>query len=60
VRHPEDRDILLALATFSRDARNFPAALDYAERLARLAPGDREITDLVARLRRSVSKPDAQ
>jgi predicted CXXCH cytochrome family protein len=59
-RHPDDRDILLALATFSRDVRNFPAALDYAERLARLAPGDREIIDLVTRLRRSVSKPDAQ
>jgi Flp pilus assembly protein TadD len=50
-RHPSDRDILLALTTFNRDAGDQAAALDYAERLARLAPNDREIANLVQSLR---------
>jgi predicted CXXCH cytochrome family protein len=50
-RHPEDRDILLALATFSRDAGNLASALEYAERLARLAPADPDIGNLVQTLR---------
>ena len=32
-RHPADRDTLLALVTFNRDAGDVGAALDYAERL---------------------------
>jgi Flp pilus assembly protein TadD len=51
-RHPDDRDTLLALTTFSRDAG---AALDYAGQLSRVAPNDRDlarlIDDLRARLR---------
>ena len=33
-RHQEDRDILSALVTFSRDSGNIGAALEYAERLS--------------------------
>jgi Flp pilus assembly protein TadD len=50
-QHPEDRDILLALATFNRDAGNLVSALEYAERLARLTPADRDIGNLVQTLR---------
>jgi len=52
-RHSSDRDILMALTTFNRDAGDQAAALDYAERLARLAPNDREIANLVQSLRNS-------
>jgi predicted CXXCH cytochrome family protein len=55
-RHPEDRDTLLALVTFNRDAGDPATALEYAERLARLAPNDRAVADLVETLRRSVKK----
>jgi predicted CXXCH cytochrome family protein len=40
LRHPENRDLLLALITYSREAGDRAAALDYAERLVRLAPRD--------------------
>src|SRR5262249_22200108 len=40
VRHPNDRETLLALISFSRDAGDLGTALEYAERLARVAPGD--------------------
>jgi Flp pilus assembly protein TadD len=42
-RHPDERDILLALVTFSRDAGNIGSALEYAERLTRIAPNDRDL-----------------
>ncbi len=35
-RHPNDRDILLALINFSREAGNIAGALEYAEQLARI------------------------
>jgi Flp pilus assembly protein TadD len=57
-RHPADRDTLLALVTFNRDAGDVGAALDYAERLARIEPTNRELADLVQDLRRQASKPD--
>jgi predicted CXXCH cytochrome family protein len=50
-RHPDDRATLLALVTFSRDAGNIGAALEYAERLSRLVPNDRELTRLTDDLR---------
>jgi predicted CXXCH cytochrome family protein len=59
-RHPNDRDILLALTTFSRDAGDISSALEYAVRLARIAPNDRNLARLVDDLRRQVKKPDAQ
>ena len=59
-RHPGDRDTLLALISFSRDAGDFETALEYAERLARVAPGDASLVALIENLRRQVKKPDAQ
>ncbi|WP_082905978.1 multiheme c-type cytochrome [Bradyrhizobium centrolobii] len=50
-RHPDDRDTLLALVTFSRDSGNIGAALEYAERLSRLVPNDHELTRLTDDLR---------
>jgi Flp pilus assembly protein TadD len=50
-RHPDDRDTLLTLVTFSRDAGDIGAALEYAERLSRLVPNDRELTRLTDELR---------
>ena len=41
-RHPDDRDTLLALISFSRDAGEFGTALDYAEQLARVNAGRSE------------------
>lgn len=50
-RHPDDRESLSALVTFSRDSGNIAAALEYAERLSRLVPNDRELTRLTDDLR---------
>lgn len=59
-RHPDDRDSLLALISFSRDAGDPGTALEYAERLARGAPADPTIAGLIEELRRQVKKPDAK
>jgi tetratricopeptide (TPR) repeat protein len=56
-KHPEERDILLALATFNRDGGNLAAALEYAERLARVRPDDRDVAALVRNLRDLTKKP---
>jgi cytochrome c-type biogenesis protein CcmH/NrfG len=58
-RHPADRDTLMALVTFNRDAGDVGSALDYAEQLARIEPANRDLADLIRELRRQVSKPDA-
>jgi predicted CXXCH cytochrome family protein len=50
-RHPDDRDTLLALATFSRDAGDIGGALEYAERLSRITPNDRNLARLTDELR---------
>jgi tetratricopeptide (TPR) repeat protein len=55
-KHPDDRDTLLALVTFNRDAGNIAAALEYAAQLIRLAPDERGLADLVADLRRRQEK----
>jgi predicted CXXCH cytochrome family protein len=55
-RHPGDRDTLLALVTFSRDAGDIGAALEYAEQLSRLAPNDRDLTRLTDDLRARLKK----
>jgi predicted CXXCH cytochrome family protein len=54
VRHPTDRDTLMALVDFSREAGDFGAALDYAEQLSHLSPGDRSLISLIENLRRQV------
>jgi len=55
-RHPDDRDTLLALVTFNRDAGDIGAALEYAEQLTRLSPNDRELNSLVENLRARLKK----
>jgi predicted CXXCH cytochrome family protein len=55
-QHPDDRDTLLALVTFNRDAGDIGAALEYALQLARLTPNDRELNSLVENLRARLKK----
>jgi predicted CXXCH cytochrome family protein len=59
-RHPNDRDTLQGLMAFSRDSGDMSAALEYAERLARLAPADPNLVGVIEDLRRQVNKPDAK
>jgi predicted CXXCH cytochrome family protein len=58
-RHPADRDTLLALVSFNRDAGDIVAALAYAEQLSRIAPADPNLTRLIQDLRTRAKKPDA-
>jgi Flp pilus assembly protein TadD len=59
-RHPNDRDTLQGLMAFSRDSGDVASALEYAERMARMAPADPNLAGLVQDLQRQVKKPDAQ
>ena len=49
-RHPGDRDLLLALATTSRDRGDVPRAREYARKLVRLDPEDPEARALLHQL----------
>ena len=51
--HPGNREILLALVSFSRTAGDTKGALDYAEQLATIAPDDDNLRRLVDELRRA-------
>jgi predicted CXXCH cytochrome family protein len=51
VHHPDDRDTLLALVSYSRDAGDVATALQYAERAARVLPGNSELRALIDQLR---------
>ena len=55
-RHTDDRETLLALVTFSRDAGDIGAALEYAGQLSQMTPNDPDLArlteDLRARLKR--------
>jgi tetratricopeptide (TPR) repeat protein len=55
-RHPDDRDTLLALVTFSRDAGDVIAALGYAEQLSRITPNDRNLARITDDLRARVKQ----
>jgi predicted CXXCH cytochrome family protein len=55
-QHPGNRDILLALITFSRDAGDLVSALEYAERLASITPDDRGLANFVEDLRRHTNE----
>jgi len=50
-RHPDDRDTLLALIAFNRDAGDIVSALRYAEQLNSLTPDDMNLTRLIQDLR---------
>jgi predicted CXXCH cytochrome family protein len=60
VRHPNDRDTLLALISFSREAGDIRSALQYAETLALIAPDAPGLTELIKDLWRQTAKPIAQ
>ena len=60
VQHPGDRATLSALISFSRDAGEFGTALDYAERLARIMPGDPSLSALIEGLRLQIKAPEAR
>jgi Flp pilus assembly protein TadD len=59
-RHPNDRDALLALVNFNRDAGDLAAALAYAKQLALVAPNDPNVAKFVDDLQRQVRKPSVQ
>jgi predicted CXXCH cytochrome family protein len=56
-RHPDDREALSAALAFSRQKGDSAAALEYAERLARLAPGEPGLSNLIVELKRQTSAP---
>jgi predicted CXXCH cytochrome family protein len=56
-KHPEDRDILLALMRFSRDAGDIRSALEYAEQLARIVPHDQQLAQAIEDLRTRLNTP---
>lgn len=49
--HPNDRDSLAAALALSREKGDSVSALDYAERLLRLMPGNREIGGIIKQLK---------
>jgi predicted CXXCH cytochrome family protein len=58
--HPGDRDTLLAIIGFARDAGDLVTALDYAKRLAQVAPEDQSVKTFVENLQRQVEGPTAR
>ena len=54
-RHPDNRDMVLAIINFSREAGDLSTALQYAEQAARLAPDDPAVSGMLEQLRRRVS-----
>ena len=48
----------VALISFNRDAGDAAAALRYAERLATIVPGNRDLAALIETLRQAAKKPD--
>ncbi len=53
--HPGDREILMAITSFSREAGDSATALLYAEKLSRIVPDDQTVRDMVDVLRRQTS-----
>ena len=56
-RHPNDPDLLLALATISRDRGALDRAVDYAEQLVALRPQDVQARQLLDALTAAVRQP---
>ncbi len=59
-RHPNDRDTLAALISFSRDSGDISSALEFAERLEHIVPDEPGLAALVQDLQRQTTKPPAQ
>jgi Flp pilus assembly protein TadD len=53
--HPENRDIIMAIVSFSREAGDTTTALQYAERARKIAPDDSTIRSLIDQLKRQRS-----
>lgn len=53
--HPENRDIVLAIVNFSREAGDTATALQYAEQAAKIAPDDPAVRRIVDELRHKIS-----
>jgi Flp pilus assembly protein TadD len=53
--HPENRDIIMAIVGFSREAGDTATALQYAEQAIKIAPDDPTIRSLVDQLKRQTS-----
>jgi predicted CXXCH cytochrome family protein len=51
-RHPDNRNIVMAIVSFSREAGDISTALQYAEQAARIAPDDPTIRNFLETLRR--------
>jgi predicted CXXCH cytochrome family protein len=60
VKHPDDRNTLLALISYNRDAGDFKSALENVERLAKTGPSDPDLINLMADLRRKLDGSGAQ
>jgi Flp pilus assembly protein TadD len=56
-RHPSDRETLMALVSFHRQARDIGLAVKYAEQLALIIPEDKDIARLIQDLRQQGSRP---
>ena len=59
-RHPNDRDTLMALVAFNRDAGDPDAALGYARQLSAITPNNRDVEGLIQNLERQSKKPAPQ
>jgi predicted CXXCH cytochrome family protein len=59
-RHPRDRDSLLALISFYRDAGDAASALAVAQQFALAVPEDQNVARLIQELRQHDRKPGAQ
>ena len=57
-RNPGNRNVLLALMTFSRDAGQLTVALSYAEQLAKLTPNDRGLAAFIQALKQKLDGSD--
>jgi cytochrome c-type biogenesis protein CcmH/NrfG len=55
-RHPFDRDILMALASYEMEAGDVTGAADHAERLAQLEPEDSETRQFIAAIRAAAAR----
>jgi DNA-binding SARP family transcriptional activator len=53
--HPANRDIIMAIISFSREAGDIDTALRYAEQASRAAPDDPTIKSATDELRRQTS-----
>ena len=51
-RHPDNRDIVMAIVSFSREAGDTATALQFAEQAAKIAPDDPTVRNLLETLRR--------